>query len=121
MKKKIKITPLEIALIIIEAIFLLALIVSTRAYFKGNIQNIIASIVLILISTYLTIVNRKKLFMPYFLTSSNALLAGFLSAGFNNNNGYESSIFKFRMIAFVATAILLGVNSELYEKIILNE
>ncbi len=121
MKKKIKITPLEITLIIIEVIFLLALVASTRVYFKGNIQNIVASIVLVLISTYLTIVNRKKLFMPYFLTNSNALLAGFLSGGFNNNNGYEPSIFKFRMIALGVTAILLGVNSKLYEKVILNE
>lgn len=121
MEKKIKITPLEIVLIIIEAIFLLALIVSTRAYFKGNIQNIIASIVLILISIYLTIVNRKKLFMPYFLIGNNLFLMVLLGASFNNDNSLEPSIFKFRLITTGIVVILYTLNYKVYDKVYINE
>lgn len=121
MKKKIRITPLELVLIIIEFIILSALIVSTRVYFKGNIQNIIASIVSILISTYLTIVNRKKLFMPYFLIENNLFLMVLLGSGFNNDNTLEPSILKFRLIAAGVTAILCSLNYKVYDKVYINE
>lgn len=117
MKKGIKITRRECILIIIEMFFLLGLIISTREFFEGNLQNIITSLAAILISIYLTIINKKKLYMPYFLICNNLFIISILGAGFNNNSGLDPLISKFRLIGFGLSFILFSVNYKVYEKV----
>ncbi len=121
MEKRIKITRKEYIFIIIEVILLIGLIISTRKFFEGNLQNIITLIVAILISIYLTIINRKQLHMPYFLISNNLFILGILGVGFNNVSEAGPLISKFRLIGLVLAFILFAANYKVYEKVYINE
>lgn len=121
MKKDIKITRKEIIFIIIELIVLIALNISTKRFFKGNIQNIIATIATILISIRLTIINKKQLHMPYFLIDNNVFTAVLVASGFNNINGLSPLISMFRLVAIVLCCVIFIVNNKLYEKIYIKD
>ena len=121
MKKRIKITRREYILIIIEVILLIGLIIGTREFFEGNLQNIITLIIAILISIYLTIINRKQLYMPYFLISNNLFMLGIIGAGFNHASEPDSLISGFRLIGLVLAFILFAANYKVYEKVYINE
>lgn len=120
-EKRIKITRREWILIIIEVLLSIGLIISSRKFFEGNLQNIIVSIVAILVSIYLTITNRKQLYMPYFLISNNLFILSILGAGFNNANGSEPLIYKFRLIGLGLAFILFAANYKVYEKVYINK
>ncbi len=123
MKKRIKIMCKEYLFIAIELVILIAIIIGARKFFKGNLQNIITAIaatltiLAILISIHLTIINRKQLYMPYFLIANNVFIITMLGAGPDNINGSYSLLLKFRLIGLCLAFILCTVNYKIYEEI----
>lgn len=115
MKERIKIGRNEIIFAIIELIILLSLSINIE-FFKGDMYAGIVSIISILIGLFLTIENKKHIWMPYALIINNTFIIVVLSVGFATSD-FNTLIMKFRLFGFFVSFVIFVMNIKVYEKI----